>query len=217
MTDTKELLSGYDIMNASHAERIAHAKSIAEGFIRSAAQADFGETDGYSYIYAYGLTAGWHHGALISESEMVEYRQRLSAVVADREDRDGFDEADDDSAELEQAWSISARLAAVSVEGTHLLPLAVVDLVQEARCIHPTVAHAAALRGNVTFPAPVEKAPEVEHPTVLVEADRRVTIMSGAHRIADQLQRQGVCVVKHYDSGDFLSVMTFSDGSIRCI
>jgi hypothetical protein len=39
--------------------------------------------------------------------------------------------------------------------------------------------------------------------------------MSGAHRLADQLQRQGACTVRHHEAGDLFTVMSYSDGSIR--
>jgi len=64
-------------------------------------------------------------------------------------------------------------------------------------------------------PNPIVKQPEFVHPLVRVAADRRITIMDGAHRLADQLQRQGACTVQDQETGALFTVMQYSDGSIR--
>jgi len=121
----------------SHEERVAHAKSVAEGYIGSArTQPDFGGEDSYNYVYALGLTAGWFHGALISEKEMEQYRSRLRDAVLDREDEDGPDETE---FEHEQAWSISARLAALVLDDAVTWPPQLIALVHEARALHPAM------------------------------------------------------------------------------
>lgn len=122
----------------THEERVAHAKSIAEGYIDSArTRHDFGGEDSYSYAYAFGLTAGWFHGALISEKEMDQYRSRLRDAVLDREEEDGPDESE---LEQERAWSISARLAALVLDDASKWPPQLIALVQEARELHPAMA-----------------------------------------------------------------------------
>lgn len=121
---------------STHEERVAHAKSVAEGYIESARTGDdFGGEDSYNYGYAYGLTAGWFHGALISEKEMDQYRSRLRDAVLEREDEDG---PDDNDIELRHAWSISARLAALVLDG-RTLPPELIALIEEARDLHPAM------------------------------------------------------------------------------
>ncbi|WP_076573126.1 hypothetical protein [Janthinobacterium sp. TND4EL3] len=139
--DCKVLTSERAIATATPAERTAHAKCIAEGYIESAAtRSDFGGADGFSYAYALGLTGGWYHGALISEVEMDEYRARLAAAIVDREERDDLTDVDEEGAELEHSWSITARLAAVDVADRAALPPQLVALIQEAKELHPSMA-----------------------------------------------------------------------------
>lgn len=120
----------------THEERVAHAKSVAEGYIESArTRHDFGGEDSHHYAYALGLTAGWFHGTLISEEEMDQYQSRLREAILAREDQDGPDE---DEAEHEHAWSISARLAALVLD-VRTLPSELIALVEEARKLHPAL------------------------------------------------------------------------------
>lgn len=50
--------------------------------------------------------------------------------------------------ELQQAWSISARLAAVSDAYAPIVPIDLADLIREAKTLHPEVAQGAVQRAQ---------------------------------------------------------------------
>lgn len=62
---------------------------------------------------------------------------------------------------------------------------------------------------------PIIRVPVVAHPVVVDGVGGRVVVVNGVHRLADQIQRQGVCIVQHQDTGELFAVLNFSDGSIR--
>ncbi len=66
---------------------------------------------------------------------------------------------------------------------------------------------------GVPFPEPTN--PETPHPIVVDGLDGRFVVCEGGHRLADQLQRQGACIVQHVESGELFAVVRYTDGSVR--
>jgi hypothetical protein len=52
-----------------------------------------------------------------------------------------FKSEPDESPEVQQAWSLSARLAAIPYLYTKIVPSDLADLIKEAKMLHPEVAH----------------------------------------------------------------------------
>jgi hypothetical protein len=62
---------------------------------------------------------------------------------------------------------------------------------------------------------PLIRVPAIAHPVVVDGVGGRITVIDGVHRLADQLQRQGVCIVQHQGTGELFAVLNFTDGSVR--
>lgn len=68
---------------------------------------------------------------------------------------------------------------------------------------------------GMSLPVPEQIEPQIPHPIVNEAQDGRIVIIEGAHRLADQLQRQGACVVQNQESGELFAVVRYTDGSVR--
>lgn len=61
----------------------------------------------------------------------------------------------------------------------------------------------------------IDQTPEIPYPTVSNGVDGRVVVHDGVHDFAQQLHRQGACIVRHQDTGELFVVLKYTDGSVR--
>lgn len=64
-------------------------------------------------------------------------------------------------------------------------------------------------------PQPIRTTPDIPYPRVKDGKDGRIVFIDGVHRMADQMQRQGACIVQHETSGELFVVIQYTDGSTR--